>query len=116
METTFRLLFDEDTGAKFAQLCSKEGHDVTRVVEIAELGAGTPDSEVRAYAASTDRILVTHDDDHTGVDPGDHAGVFYAPSQRASAVKQYRIVSAIASSVDSVDDLPPVVYLTEDWL
>lgn len=56
MSVTLSLLFDEETEAKFARLCEKDGHDAERVVEVSDLGRGSTDHEVRRYANATDRI------------------------------------------------------------
>jgi len=111
---TLSFLFDEDTEAEFAQLCANDGHDVRRVVSVPELGSGTDDSQVEAYARSDDRIVVTHDDDF--VRETRSVGVFYAPNQRLSSFRLYRIVSEICALYPGEDALPDVIYLTEDWL
>lgn len=116
MSVTLSLLFDEDTEAKFARLCDKDGHDVERAVDVSELGRGAKDIEVRRYANSTDRIVVTHDDDYVSETRSDGDRTFYAPNQRLSAFELYRILSAVCDAVSSAAELPPVVYLTEDWL
>ncbi|WP_251342665.1 DUF5615 family PIN-like protein [Haloplanus halophilus] len=116
MSVTLSLLFDEDTEAKFARLCEKEGHDVERVVDVPELGRGAKDAEVRRYANSTDRIVVTHDDDYVRGARADDDRTLYAPNQRLSAFELYRILSAVCDVVSSAEELPPAVYLTEDWL
>jgi len=116
MSVTLPLLFDEDTEAKFARLCEKDGHDVERVVDVSKLGRGAADTEVRQYANATDRIVVTHDDDYVRETRSDGDRTFYAPNQRLSAFELYRILSAVCDAVASTADLPAVVYLTEDWL
>ena len=113
---TLPLLFDEDTEAKFARLCEKDGHDVERVVDVSELGRGAKDAEVRRYANSTGRIVVTHDDDYVSETWTDGDRTFYAPNQRLSAFELYRILTTVCDAVASDEELPPVVYLTEDWL
>ncbi|WP_157573553.1 DUF5615 family PIN-like protein [Haloplanus natans] len=116
MSVRLPLLFDEDTEAKFARLCEKDGHDVERVVDVSELGRGAKDAEVRGYADSTDRIVVTHDDDYVSEIRADGDRTFYAPNQRLSAFELYRILSAVCDAISSAEELPPVVYLTEEWL
>jgi len=110
---TLSLLFDEDTEAEFARLCTNDGHDVERVVSVAELGSGVDDSRVAAYARSAGRIIVTHDDDF--IRGTQSTEVFYAPNQRLSAFELYRIVSEVCELYPGQSALPDVVYLTEDW-
>jgi hypothetical protein len=116
MSVTLSLLFDEDTEAKFARLCEKDGHDVERVVEVSELGRGAKDYEVRRYANATDRIVVTHDSDYLSVAQSEGDRTFYGPNQRLSAFKLYQILSAVCEAADSTEELPRTVYLTENWI
>jgi hypothetical protein len=116
MAITLRLLFDEDTSEKFARLCSEAGHDVRRVVTEPILGRGTGDPTVRTHAKTTERTLVTHDDHHVAAPTTTHSGVFYDPTQRRDSVESYRILRAVCRTIDAIEALPPVVYLTEDWI
>lgn len=112
-----RFLCDEDTDADIAEYLSKEGHDVERVVTVEELGSGSDDAAVMRYARSTIRTILTHDSDYT--DPGlaeHHCGVFYVPDQRKPAIDQYRVVSGILEQYSDREDMPPVVFLTDEWL
>lgn len=87
-----RFLLDEDTERELATKLSRSGHDIERVVENAELGTGVTDDAVRAFARRTDRIIVTHDDDHVAVSPECHAGVFYGTDQRLTSFQLFRII------------------------
>jgi predicted nuclease of predicted toxin-antitoxin system len=87
MSVTLALLFDEDTEAKFARLCEKEGHDVERVVDISELCRGAKDTEIRRYANSTDRIVVTHDDDYVSGTRADDDRTFLRTEPSAVGVR-----------------------------
>jgi hypothetical protein len=116
MSVRLRLLFDEDTEAKFARLCEKDGHDVERVVDASELGRGSRDVEVRRYATATGRIVVTHDDDYVRGTRSERDSTFYAPNQRLSAFELYRILTAVCDTIPSAKELPTIVYLTEEWL
>ena len=111
-----RLLFDEDTERELATKLRHAGHDVERVVNSEELGTGATDDAVRAYARRSDRILVTHDDDHVAVQPASHAGVFYIPNQRLEAFRLFRIIQHVSEAYPARQAMPPVVYLTTDWL
>lgn len=111
-----RLLLDEDTERELATKLQQAGHDVERVVTADRLGTGATDDEVRAYARKTDRRLLTHDDDHLVVPTNQHAGVLYAPEQRLSAFQLFRIVQAVAETIPDQNEIPPVVFLTDDWI
>jgi hypothetical protein len=112
-----RFLLDEDTERRLADLLARDGHDVERVVEVDALGGGADDlNGVLPYAKRTDRIVLTYDDDFTAYDREAHAGVFYCPDQRRSTFELYRIVSAVADAYPSREAMPPVVFLTGNWI
>lgn len=111
-----RLLLDEDTERDLAVKLRHIGHDVERVVEAEELGPGAKDGDVRKLARRTNRILVTHDDDHVSAPYEQHAGVFYGPNQRLSSFTLLQIIEQVTRQYPSRDEIPPIVYLTEDWL
>lgn len=111
-----RFLLDEDTERELASKLARGGHDVERVVALDELGAGTNDHDIRSYARRANRIIVTYDDHHVAAPSSDHAGVFYCPNQRLDAFTVYRIISTILEYYDSRSALPPVVYVSENWL
>ncbi|GAA0266475.1 DUF5615 family PIN-like protein [Halobacterium noricense] len=111
-----RFLLDEDTEASLADTLSRAGHDVDRVVNVDTLGTGAKDPEVLQYAARTNRIIVTHDDDYVQAPRDDHEDVFYAPEQRLSSHKLYRIIQCVLESYPDRDAIQPVVFLTTDWL
>lgn len=112
-----RFLLDEDTKKAVASPLSKTGHDVERVVEVDSLGRGSDDTNVMAYAKSTDRIIVTHDDDY--VDPdlaSEHRGVFFFPSQRRPPYEMFRIIRNATEAYPNREALPAVLYLTDEWI
>lgn len=110
------FLLDEDTERELAVKLSEAGHDVERVVTVEELGRGAEDPEIRSYARRTNRVILTYDDHHTAAPYTDHAGVFYCPNQRLKVFTIFRIVSTLLEHYDSPGDLPPVVYVSENWL
>ena len=111
-----RLLLDEDTERELATKLSRSGHNVERVVENAELGTGATDDAVREFARRTDRIIVSHDDDHVAVSTECHAGVFYGPNQRLTSFQLFRTIQRVSEVYPDRSEIPPVVYFTEDWL
>jgi len=104
------------TQKHLAESLSRAGHDVKSVVNVDALGTGTKDPKVLQYAARTNRIIVTHDDDYIEVLRDDHEGVFYAPNQRLSDHELYRIIQRVLESYPDRDAIQPVVFLTTDWL
>jgi predicted nuclease of predicted toxin-antitoxin system len=55
-------LLDEDTSEELSIRLANQGHDVERVVNIAELGDGADDVDVQSYAERHERVVVTHDE------------------------------------------------------
>lgn len=111
------FLLDEDTEKQLAVLLEEEGHNVERVVAVDELGAGSNDEEVRAYAKRTDRIIVTYDDHHIAVPNTEHAGVFYCPTQQTQTYVVLQVIEAVLSYYADRNTLPAVIFLSPDtWL
>jgi len=84
-------------------------------VEIDSLGPGTPDSKVRQYARETDRTILTYDD-HVTDSETDNIRVFYCPEQQLQPFDVFRIITAVVDNFDDCRNLPPVVFLSENWL
>ena len=118
MTRSLSLLLDEDTERALATELRNAGHDVARVVELAELGPGSSDDEVRAAALREGRFLLTHDDDHVAAARSDAPAprVFYVPNQRLGAHEIAHILDTILDAAADVDDLGDVVVLSEAWL
>lgn len=115
----FRLLFDEMAEAAVADYCRKLGHDVERVVAVSDLGTGTDDGEIVAYAVRETRILVTYDDDFLGGHEAlDRIGVLFGRDDRMPPMKVASVVDAIASHMDhqQIVDHDEPVHLTTEWL
>lgn len=55
-----RLLLDEDSGAhSLLKALRAVGHDVVRVVDVVDLGAGASDAAVYGHAVTDDRAILT---------------------------------------------------------
>lgn len=115
----FRLLFDEMTEAALADYCRKLGHNVERVVTAAQLGAGTPDHEIVAYAERENRLVVTYDDDFlANHDTLDRIGVLFQPEDRTPPFETANRIDAVAEHVDqaTIADTDKPFHLTADWV
>ncbi len=113
------LLLDEMTEARLAEYCRKLGHDVERVVEVSELGPGSDDTAVVAYAEREDRILVTYDDDFLADhDALNRIGVLFQANDQTPPYETGNIIDAITDHADQqqiVESESPF-HLTTDWL
>ena len=115
----FSPLLDEMTEASLAEYCRTLGHDVERVVTVSELGSGSDDDEIVAYAEREGRILVTYDDDFLADhDALDRIGVLFQANDRTAPFETANIVDSIAGHVDQrqvVESATPF-HLTTAWL
>ena len=90
---------DECVEPQWRTALEDAGHDVLRVKAVDELGEGTDDEAVLAYAARHGRPLLTADNaDFTDPPPTDHAGVIVVsdrqdPSGEAVVTAVQRVVS-----------------------
>lgn len=116
---SFRLLLDEMTERSLAGYCRKLGHDVERVVTVSQLGPGSDDADIVAYAERENRIVVTYDDDFlVDEDSLSGTGVLFQPNDRVPAFETANVVNAIANhaSQQQVVDASEPFYLTTNWL
>ena len=91
------------------------GHDVEWVRDISELGVGSTDGAIAAYATDTDRLLLTQDDDFfTTMDIDRTAGVLFQPEQTLTAREVGDIVHEMAQYLDQSD--VALEYVSTDWL
>lgn len=113
----FRFVLDEQVEPQVLRYLEREGHDVVHVREIDELGAGADDPDVATYSASTERHLLTNDDDFFEELTGDLPTVFYFPNQRLSAYKIVSIVEILDQQFSAAElEHEPVVKVVEGWL
>jgi len=107
------------TEGSLAEYLRKMDHDVERVVECPELGPGTDDSFVVAYAECENRLLVTADDDFlTEHDALGRIGILFQPDDRLPAFDTANVVNEVATQVeqDAVAAHEEPYHLTEAWL
>ncbi|WP_436908705.1 DUF5615 family PIN-like protein [Halosimplex marinum] len=94
-------------------------HDVVRVVDCPELGPGTADGEIVAFAERDDRLLVTYDDDLlTQHETLNRIGVLFQENGRTPAFETANIVNEIWKHVDqrAVVEHGEAYHLTGDWV
>lgn len=111
----YALLCDEHTERQAGQYLERQDHDVELVVDVPELGPGTPDAEIRRHARRHDRLVLTSDKGFLTVDQEQHAGILFQPDDRLSAHEVAQIITRISEHLPQ-DDLTGVVYVTRDWL
>ena len=107
------LLADENAGTEWVRALRNDGHDVARVVDLTDLGVGTPDSEIIVVATRQGRVLLTSDRSDFADPPiSDHAGVIVVGSTRRGG----EVRRAVRRIEDAVPDLATHVLFVSDWL
>lgn len=106
-----RLLADVHVKQAYITALREEGHDVERVVDVAELGGTATDGEILSYAVERDVVILTNDaKDFTGAQQ--HAGVIIVPQTGLSPGE----VAAAVSHIDQfVPDCSNTVLYATDW-
>lgn len=108
------LLADENVKPEWLQALLDDGHDVTRVVDLSDLGPSAVDRDILALARTRDLVLLTADQTDFG-DPwtDDHAGVIVVTDLTRSGGELRRAVRRLD---DAVPDLSGQVAYAGDWL
>ena len=76
----YRLLLDENVEHEVGFRLENYGHDVEHVDFVPELGKGVEDECIADYSRSTDRLILTYDDDFVlELDEESYRGAFYIP-------------------------------------
>lgn len=113
---SFRLLADENVDHRVVHRLRHYGHDVEHVDFVGELGKGADDGSIAQYSRSTDRLLLTSDDDFlTDFDETAYRGLLFVEDEGLSARQVSDIVHSIAELV-SQEDVEGVFYVSRAWL
>ena len=85
-----------------------------------ELGPGSDDADIVAYAERESRIVVTHDDDDFLVthDWLDRIGILFQEDDKGTPFETANVIDAIADHAEQqqVVESDTAFYLTTDWL
>jgi predicted nuclease of predicted toxin-antitoxin system len=98
----FRLLADENVATGTAAELTDRGHDALHVMTAPELGAGTPDPEVAAFARRTDRVLITGDTGFLEPDHRDGATVLFCQDDDLRPEEVGALVDLLPVRVESI--------------
>lgn len=111
----YRILADENVERATVNYLRKLGHDVETVGDVAELGLGANDRRIAAYGRSTDRLIVTQDDDFfTDLSVDDTAGVLFQDDLTLTAREVGDVIHEISTYVDQSD--VTLEYVSPNWL
>ena len=112
----FRVLADENVDQRVVHRLRHYGIDVEHVDFVPALGKGTSDEAIAQYSLSSNRLLLTSDDDFlTGFDEDEYSGLLFVEDETLSAEQVSDIVHAFAEIVDQ-DDIQGVFYVSREWL
>lgn len=113
----FRSVLDEHVEPQVGRYLEQEGHYAVHVRDIDELGAGTSDSEVAAYSQSTERHILTNDDDFFEELTKEIPTMFFYPNQRLAAYEIVSIIEIIEHQFTAKElEQRLVVKVVEGWL
>jgi arginase family enzyme len=107
----YRILVDENTSPRVAEILRLKGHTATHVH--AKLNEGADDRTILEFARRHEYLLVSHDPDF--LDPKTAAGVtvlYYGDDTMDTGDIAER-VDTLAEWVPDADALPPVVNIGE---
>lgn len=115
-------LLDEDTSKELSDRLADQGHNVERVVDIAELGDGTDDIDVQSYAERRNRVIVTHDEGFFQRYEGDSGPLrllWIIDQQGLEPYQKARMIENVVEILDeypSPDQQPAAVPLSRQFL
>lgn len=111
----YRILADENVERATINYLRKLDHDVEWIGDIEELGLGSDDGSIAAYARERNRLVLTQDDDFfTQLNLDDTAGVLFQKDQTLSAREVGDIVHELSQYVDQSD--VTLEYVSRNWL
>jgi predicted nuclease of predicted toxin-antitoxin system len=88
------LLADENVETEWVQALRDDGHDVSRVVNVEELGASATDQNVLAGATQRNRVLLTADQsDFSDPPTDDHPGIIRSIQLRTKLSTVVNLIS-----------------------
>lgn len=112
----YRLILDENVEHEVFHRLENYGHDVEHVDFVTELGKGTADHSIAQYSRTTDRVIVTYDDDFVlDVDESEYRGLFYVADATLSVTQVADIVHAVSEQYPQ-EAVNGVEYLGDEWL
>ncbi len=114
---SYRLILDENVEHEVLHRLENDGHDVEHVEFVSELGKGIDDHPIARYSLTTDRIIVTYDDDDfvLEVDESDYRGALYFGDATLSAVQVADIIQTMSQHYPQ-DRINGLEYAGREWL
>lgn len=113
---SFRVLADENVDHRVVHRLRHNGHDVKHVEFVNTLGKGTNDESIARYSHSSNRLLLTNDDDFlTDFNEEAYSGLPFLEDETLSAEQVADIVHAIAEIVNQ-ETVQGIFYVSREWI
>jgi predicted nuclease of predicted toxin-antitoxin system len=113
---SFRILADENVDHRVVHRLRHYGHDVEHIDFVPDLGKGTDDEAIAQYSLSSNRLLLSSDDDFlTDFSEEEYSGLLFIEDETLSAERVSDVVHAIAEVVDQ-ENVEGVFYVSSEWL
>lgn len=106
---TYRILVDENTSPRVAELLRGKGHEAAHVSEALEVGVG--DEKIVDYACEREYIILTHDDDFLLPEYREIVPILYYSDDTIDAYEIADRVDEVVQYVPDPSDLPPITNL-----
>ena len=108
---TYRVLVDENTSPRVAELLRGKGHEAVHVHDALEEGA--TDDRLSEYAGSNGYCILTHDDDFLVPEHRRETRVLYYSSDTMTSYDIADRVDRVSRYVPDQSDLPSVTNIGE---
>jgi predicted nuclease of predicted toxin-antitoxin system len=114
----YRLILDENIEHEVLYRLEDDGHDVEHVEFVSKLGKGTSGYPIARYSLSTDRVIVTYDDDfvlEVEVDESEYRAVIYIKDTMLLANQVAQIIHTMSQHYPQ-DQINSVEHVGQEWL
>ena len=108
---TYRILVDENTSPRVAELLRGKGHDAVHVHDV--LGEGATDERISAYAESNGYVVLTHDDDFLLPEHRHRVRILYYADDTLDSYEIADRVASVVRYVPEPSDIPAVTNIGE---
>lgn len=106
---TYRILADENTSPRVAELLRGRGRDAAHVGEALDLGAA--DRRIVEYADEHGFVILTHDDDFLRSDYNPEVRILYYSDETFDTYESADRIEEVIRYVPDPSDLPPVTNI-----
>lgn len=106
---TYRVLVDENTSHRVAEILRGKGHDALHIHEALE--EGVRDERISEYAETHGYAILTHDDDFLLPEHSQRSIVLYYSDDTLDGYEIADRVDSVVQYVPDMGDLPPITNI-----